>query len=371
MTLQHNWSRPVTDLRCQMAELYATEKTARSNTAKRVAKIFIRRKAASGRVSSQSPNEPERLTDLRSSLHISYVDLYSAILKATAKLVCALDDSRWEKKVLRRVGMALGWSEWESIFANLNNLEEEIEKDENSILNFGQLGPAPTPPIIPSHPKNVTATAQTVRRGRNALHTAAVSNDLPTVVDLLSSGRFDINARTKNQWTALSLAAEKGFLEVAQVLLCAPGVDINARNGRGDTAIHVAAINNRRPEDRRVPVISLLASHGAQVDARNTSKRTAFLDAAKHGALKVLQVLRQNGADINQVTGVNGWSALHEAQGGAHFEVVKWLLRQGIDTKIKAKGGNNRGLTAAEVARKRKRDEIARLIEASESTANR
>ena len=87
----------------QMTELYSSEKTARSDTTYRLAKTFIRRKAACGRVFSQSPNEPRGLRELRVSLHISYVDLYHAILTTTATLVFALDDSRWEKRSLRRV----------------------------------------------------------------------------------------------------------------------------------------------------------------------------------------------------------------------------------------------------------------------------
>jgi hypothetical protein len=96
-----------------MAEMYSSEKTARSQTAYRLAKIFIRRKAACGRVKPQSDHEPQNLRDLRSSLHITYVELYVAVLKTTAKLVCALEDS---KKFFKKLGMGmqmgLGWSEW-------------------------------------------------------------------------------------------------------------------------------------------------------------------------------------------------------------------------------------------------------------------
>src|ERR1700760_548803 len=108
-----------------MAEMYSSEKTARSQTAYRLAKIFIRRKAACGRVYSQSPNEPENLKDLRGSLHTTYVDLYHAILKATAMLVCALDDTRWEKRFVRKLQMAFGWSEWSSLHAELDALEDD------------------------------------------------------------------------------------------------------------------------------------------------------------------------------------------------------------------------------------------------------
>src|ERR1700743_2811998 len=124
-----------------MAEMYSSEKSARSQTAYRLAKVFIRRKAACGRVYRQGPNEPENLTDLRASLYNTYVDLYHAILRATAKLVCALDDSRWEKKFIRRVQMALGWSEWEAIHAELDALEDAIKDDENEIKDYGNMGP--------------------------------------------------------------------------------------------------------------------------------------------------------------------------------------------------------------------------------------
>ena len=72
----------------------------------------------------------------------------------------------------------------------------------------------------------------------------------------------------------------------------------------------------------RVVIIKLPTSHGAKAEVRNNSKRPAPLDAAKQGNLKIVQVLKQNGADINQVTGVNGWSAFHEAAGKALPDVV-------------------------------------------------
>jgi ankyrin repeat protein len=134
------------------------------------------------------------------------------------------------------------------------------------------------------------------------------------------------------------LAAEKGYIDVVKKLLLAPKIDLNAQNGRGDTAIHVVAINAHLSEKDRVNMINLLASHGAKVDIRNKARRTAWLDASKSGYLKVVQELKKHGADINQVTGANGWSGLHEAAGQAHVEVAKWLLSKKIDTTVKTKG---------------------------------
>lgn len=365
-----------------MAELYSSEKTARSDTAYRLAKTFIRRKAACGRVYSQSSDEPEGLRDLRGSLHITYVDLYHAILKATAKLVCALDDSRWETRCLRRVQMAFGWSEWAAVHAELEALEDAIKYDEDEIRSYGDMGPSPSPaPAKPvPQPPAAPVTATCVRQGRNALHTAAVNNDLAIVQDLLKSGKLDVNARTYHRWTALSLAAEKGFIDVVKMLLLAPEIDVNAQNDGGNTALHITAFSRKLPQDQRVAVIQLLNSHGAKVDMRNNGKRTAFLDAAKQGDLKVVQLLQQKRADINQVTGVNGWSALHEAAGRGHVDVVKWLIGKKINTKIKTTGGNNRDKTASQIAKKRgsnesdvkkkkRYEEIARFIEAAELAA--
>jgi hypothetical protein len=95
-----------------MAEMYASEKGARSATAKRLAKVFVRRKAACDRVRAQSDNEPGNLSDLRNSLRITYIDLYTAILRTTARLVCALDDSSFDKKFMQKMQMTFGWSEW-------------------------------------------------------------------------------------------------------------------------------------------------------------------------------------------------------------------------------------------------------------------
>ena len=328
-------------------------------TAQRIAKVFIRRKAACGRVTPQSPNEAEDLRDLRRSLHTTYVDLYYAILKATAMLVCALNDNSWEKRFITKIQMVFGWTEWESIHAELDALEDDIKDDEDEIKDYGNTGPVPSPMAAP----RICATV--VRKGRNELHTAAVTNNLPKVQELLISGKLDINARTRRQWTALGLAAEKDYFDVVKLLLLAPGIDLNTQNDKGDTPLHVVATNQKLPEDRRVEIINLLVLHGAKVDIRNNGKRTAFLDTAKSGNLKVVKALKQRGADVNQVTGINGWSALHEAAGQGHFEVVKWLVGKKANTTIKTKAGNWRDNTAAQVARKRHLDEIAKFIEAA------
>ena len=67
----------------QMVQMYSSGKSAMSKTAYRLAKVFIRRKAACDRVHVQSDNEQKRLKALRESLRNTYVDLYHAMLKAS------------------------------------------------------------------------------------------------------------------------------------------------------------------------------------------------------------------------------------------------------------------------------------------------
>lgn len=352
-----------------MTEMYSSEMKARNDTACRLAKVLIRRKVACGRVSSQSPHEPEELRDLRWSLHVSYLDLYHAILQATAKLVCSLDDSSWDARFIRRMKMSFGWTEWDTIYRELKELEDDIKDDEDEIVRFGNFGPAmpasstPVAQPAPAPPPPPPCTATAVRQSRNALHGAAVNNDLAKVIELVASKKFDINAKTRRSWTALILAAERGFVEVTKILLDVPGIAVDAENDKGNTALQETAASDKVPEKKRVAVIKLLLAKGARVDHRNHAKRTAFLDAAKAGNLKIVQVLLQNKAHINQVTGGNGWSALHESAFRGHFEVVKFLLSKKIDANIKPTSGFNQGKTAAQIARRKGLDEIATYIE--------
>ena len=64
---------------------------------------------------------------------------------------------------------------------------------------------------------------------------AATRGDMGAVQALLAKGA-DVNAKARDDWTALMLASQNGHLDVAQALL-AMGAGVNAKRNDGTTAL--------------------------------------------------------------------------------------------------------------------------------------
>ncbi|KIY00451.1 uncharacterized protein Z520_04136 [Fonsecaea multimorphosa CBS 102226] len=313
-----------------MRQMYAAESEAMFDTAFEVSKIVARRALEDEQVSSKAGiREGKKLQDLRKSLRESYVDLYKSILCIIVKLFVVLD-SRW-----RRLKTLIGLSDWPAERAKLSKLEGDIEKDLDSIHRFHADGTPHLPGWAFPH--------------RNELHHAVICQLHSKVFEIIQAGKIDINARTRREWTALMLAAEREDVNIVKTLLRAKGIDLNTTNKKGRTALHAASLCNR------AEAVKELVSKGAKIDVKDEDGRTAFLDAARLGYLDVLKILvrgkrGQAGADINQTTDNSEWSALHFAVRKKHVDVAKWLLEQGIDNGIRVTGGKDKGLTAREIA---------------------
>lgn len=105
---------------------------------------------------------------------------------------------------------------------------------------------------------------------------------------------------------------------VAQWL--ARGFDPNARDPRGQTALHLALRDNS-PQ----VVESLLKRTNLDVDALNTSGETPLMMAALRGQLEWVRRLLERGAKVH----FEGWSPIHYAATGPEPKIVALLLERG------------------------------------------
>lgn len=104
----------------------------------------------------------------------------------------------------------------------------------------------------------------------------ACSKGWPDVMVYLLECGADVNARDKHGDTSIHRLASLGRIDMLSVFLRQPGLNVDAQNGEGNTALHVAA------EDNVVVCAMLLVQAGASVSVENKRKWTP-LDVCEPG----------------------------------------------------------------------------------------
>lgn len=139
--------------------------------------------------------------------------------------------------------------------------------------------------------------------GGTPLHNALADNDIEALKDLLNR-KCDPNAMSslvpilapdgkrmwrmvpKNSFAPLHIAAERGYLEAAELLI-EYGADVNKQTPQGETPLHSAA------SEGQAEVASLLLSKGADPTIKNRKKKTPLDLALKAGKEDVVAVIRE------------------------------------------------------------------------------
>ena len=124
------------------------------------------------------------------------------------------------------------------------------------------------------------------------IHEAVRRGDVGRVKALIKDNPGVVFSKDDTGWTALHLAAQKGFNDIAE-LLVANKAEVDARSKRGDTPLHWAAGNGHKE------VVELLLASNADVNAQDNGGWTALHMAARPGYQEVLQVLLANKAKVN------------------------------------------------------------------------
>ena len=157
--------------------------------------------------------------------------------------------------------------------------------------------------------------------GRTPLMWATIRVDESAVKTLLAFGA-DPNITDIYGCTPLHFVASVG---VCKLLLDAK-ININARNMYYDrTALHTY---NR---DREVGVTDMLVQAGIDVNAQDADGETALLNATYNPVTRIAQRLLELGADVNATNRSSGYSALHFATEYDRHEILTDLLNRGAD----------------------------------------
>jgi ankyrin repeat protein len=192
----------------------------------------------------------------------------------------------------------------------------------------------------------------------SSFHMAAFTGNLSRVKELVATGS-NVNAKDEFGWTPLFWAACAGQTTVAEFLienkadlaahdgeghsllheaarartdpaklvelLIAKGADVNAKNARGDTPLHLACYAN---------VAELLIAKGADINAKDRPGYTPLHSAAEANHLEVAELLISKGADAKAEGGVTRVTPLQQAVIPGNTDMVRLLIDKGADVNV-------------------------------------
>lgn len=169
--------------------------------------------------------------------------------------------------------------------------------------------------------------------GMRPLHYAAWQGKADSVLMLLRSGAA-VNSASHDGQIPLHLAAQYGHYEVSEMLLqhqSNPCVLNKAKK----TPLDLACEFGRAKVAQLLLSSNMVASllEGDRRDASDSNCNTPLHLAARNGHKDVIRLLLKAGIDINRTT--KAGTALHEAALYGKTEVVRLLLDTGIDVNIR------------------------------------
>ena len=196
--------------------------------------------------------------------------------------------------------------------------------------------------------------------GRSSSKSSSVPSRHGIVVKILASempGDFDINMihSQEHDRTALMLAAQRGHLEMIEILLKHQSINIDKQDVNGNTAIllavrggHFAVVQRllkakadieivdfqvgRSPlrcaaERNHAKIIEVLLQHNADSTVRDCEGGTAILRAVNRGAAGALEKMMDYDVDI-QCVDEDGQSLLHGAARNGYDKIARTLLNE-------------------------------------------
>lgn len=170
----------------------------------------------------------------------------------------------------------------------------------------------------------VGADLQTTRGSQNwtPLH-VAVDEEAVGIVRFLAC--VNIDCRGSKGETPLTIAAQKGFLEIAKILV-GRGASVNCLDGDRISPLCMAC------QEGHLHIVRFLVDCGAKLTPLPTV--TPLMCAVMDCHITVMRYLHDVGVDVNEKTPEDGDTALHQACSGVDAEPVEFLLERGahVDT---------------------------------------
>lgn len=166
------------------------------------------------------------------------------------------------------------------------------------------------------------------------LITAARNNDLPEVKRLLALGINIEDNWHRDGCTALHVAVNWGWLEIADCLL-QHSADIEARENHGFMPI-ISAV---AAEEHSIECLDLLFQRGAKIDAKDNDGWTALSCASHWGKKNAVVWLIEHGADVHEKSGKFESTPFFKAVMHNHLAIMKILYQHKVDINAPSNDG--------------------------------
>jgi ankyrin repeat protein len=135
-----------------------------------------------------------------------------------------------------------------------------------------------------SQPGTIVINSRDRSTGEGALHIVTRDRDITWLSFLLGKGARP-DAQTTQGVTPLSLAAQLGWIEGAELLL-GRGASVDLGNGRGETPLILAV------QQRDLPMVRLLLSKGANPKKTDNAAGYSALDYASRDGARSASILK-------------------------------------------------------------------------------
>ena len=183
-------------------------------------------------------------------------------------------------------------------------------------------------------------------RGVNALQIATLKGNVASMIILIRAG-VDVNALDDNGSSALYLAAQSGNTKSLELLTKALKIDLNLSNNLGITPLHIASSENQFDA-----VKAILKKQRANLDLADKDGYTPILTAIKKGHIEIFEALLNAKASVDVKNNI-GETALHIAARNGNTQIFDLLLTK-VDVDIRDASGK----TALEIAESQKNEVI-------------